>query len=833
MDAERFKRIVALTDRVVAEGASALAGADPADVREVELLLGSSSLPEPALAMRPAIGELLDRFIADDLPCTSRVRSADGPPQGAPVKPECAGYEIGRLLGSGGHADVWEATEAGGERRRVAMKVLTSARVSRRFTLEREVIGRLAHPGIAAILEQGTTLDGRPCMVMELVEGHPFTEACVRHALTVRRRVELIVEVCRAVDHAHVHGIIHRDLKPANILVAYRSGEWNSDASGAPLLRLCAKVIDFGVAKALEHAGDSVACARETLPGQLIGTLAYMSPEQRSGTTGLVTLAVDIYALGTVLYESLTGRHRWDLNGLSLLQALDAMAKLDPTPLSEAAPHLPRDLVAVVEKALAARPEDRYASMREFGDDLERWLAGEPVSVHSPGIGQRMLWLLRRHPRAASMLAALSAVGTISVALATHRSIEQTRLGVELANWCETSIALINDVAATPGSLEGRDRLSAFVTDQIDHLIELVHATGGIPQSRLDDIVANTYVVRSVVLRQKGEIEQAGELRRKAMALREAALLREPSDRARRDLAYATILVGDVHRERDDELGAIALYEAAHAIYLGLARRAGEDGEVAGEAGDFDAQVQLLWSHDRLCDVALARAGAAAHSGDSAAQEAWMGRAVEHAKAMESTLAAMRLALGLRREVGSAVSSQPTLARLLHAEVATRCRLIATSPPGLDELEFEAMHQAAVAVAEELCAVAPDNVIFLQQLTGRLASAAAFEHARGDLPAAMRLRERQRVALRQALDREPGDLDTRCRLAECFSALAVMCVSDGRFEDAERWIAIGRDAATLLVQLQPKNPAYRGAYDSFGDIEREIALRRNAMGPRS
>ncbi len=840
MDAERFRRIIDLADRTLVEGASALAGADPADVCEVESLLASPGGPEqpaePVLAMRPEIDAVLERLLVEGAGDggDGGTPASTGRDPAVPPRPTVAGYLVGRLLGSGGHADVWEATEVDGERRRVAIKVLTSSRVARRFALERDVVGRLAHPGIATILAQSTTDDGRLCMVMELVEGLPFHEACTHHALTVRRRVELIVEVCRAVEHAHVHGIIHRDLKPANILVACRGIEGDPGQSPRQPLRLSAKVIDFGVAKALEHAGASGGPDRETLPGQLVGTLAYMSPEQRSGTTGLTTLAVDIYALGTVLYESLAGRHRWEIRDLSIVRALDAMAQTEPTPLAEAAPHLPRDLVAVVERAVAARPEDRYASMREFGDDLERWLAGEPVTARQPGLVRRTLWLLRRHPRLASGIAAVITLGTLGLALMTYRSMEQRRLGIELANWCETSIALINDVAATPGSLEGRDRLSAFVTHRIDHLIELVHATGGIPQSRLDDIVAKTCIVRSVVLRQKGEIEEAGELRRRAMALREAALRRDPSDRARRDLAYATILVGDVHREEGDEPGALALYEAAHAIHVELADRALDRDRSLGEGRAFDDLVQLLWSHDRLCDVAIARSGHASDGQDATSGDAWRRRAAEHAAAMESTLAAMRSALGEgpdgrivpADERADAAHATPTLARLLHAEVATRCRQIATVPPGLAEEELQAMHETAVAVAEELCAVVPDNVIFLQQLTGRLASAAVFEQGRGDLAACLRYRERQRVALRQALDREPGDLDTRCRLAECLSALAMLGVTDGRIDEAERWIAIGRDTATLLVQLQPRNPAYRGVYDSFGHIEREIAVRR-------
>jgi hypothetical protein len=456
--------------------------------------------------------------------------------------------------------------------------------------------------------------------------------------------------------------------------------------------------------------------------------------------------------------------------------------------------------------------------MRDFADDLDRWLAGEPVSARQPGIVQRTRWLVRRYPKVASAAAASFVLAGLAIGLATHRSIEQTRLGIELATWCENSVALINDVAATPGSLEGRDRLSAFVIGQIDHLVELVNATGGIPRSRLDDIVAESSIARSAVLRQKGEIDEAGALRRRAMAVREAALAREPSDDARRDLAYATILVGDIHRERGDERGALGLYESAHAIYV----------ELVGRSDDaFDDSVQLLWSHDRLCDVALSQAAHAIAGGDAAAHARWLGRAAEHAGAMESTLAAMRAASAAQAAGDGSATGAQTLARFLHAEVATRSRLLATMPADRTVEELAELHRTTVALAEELCAVAPDNVVFLQQLTGRLGAAANFEWTRGDLAAALRHYDRQRVALQQALDREPGDLDTRCRLAECCAAISAMSVSAGRFEDAERWITLGRETATLLVQLQPENPAYRGVHESFGHIEQALRNRRD------
>ena len=332
-------------------------------------------------------------------------------------------FQIVRCLGEGGMGTVWEAEQQVPVRRTVALKLIRlgmhTREVVKRFERERQTLALLNHPNIAQVFEAGVTPSGRPYFVMERVSGCPISEACVAEALPLRERLRLFLEICAAVEHAHQKGVIHRDLKPSNILVG-----------GGRV-----KVIDFGIAKATHEAGDSLVTRR----AQILGTPAYMSPEQAQSAGAHLDTRTDVYALGGILYELLAGVPPFDATRLAKTSLADMQRILleeDPPAPSERVasreragerpdPAAPRsgdlrgDLDRVVMKALRKDREQRYSSAAALADDLRRHLSGEPVMAVPPTLGYRLGKFVRRNrvavAGAALTLAALVAGLAVSI----------------------------------------------------------------------------------------------------------------------------------------------------------------------------------------------------------------------------------------------------------------------------------------------------------------------------------------------------------------------------------------------------------------------------------
>ena len=280
-----------------------------------------------------------------------------------PVAARIGRYTVLGQLGSGGMGVVYLA-EQEKPRRQVALKVIAGTFVRdsslARFEREAELLGRLQHPGITHIYEAGVADYGfgpRPFIAMERIEGEPITVHARKAGLDARARVALLAQVCDAVEHAHQRGVIHRDIKPGNIFV---------DTHGNP------KVLDFGIGRALDEAGNA------TATGGVLGTLAYIAPEQL-GDSSQAGVRSDVYALGAVLFELLAGRTPHLVRELTLTDAIRVISEQGAPRLSAVNPEMKGDLDAVVGKALERDPERRYRSAGELGDDLRRWLSGEPI----------------------------------------------------------------------------------------------------------------------------------------------------------------------------------------------------------------------------------------------------------------------------------------------------------------------------------------------------------------------------------------------------------------------------------------------------------------------
>ena len=378
--------------------------------------------------------EFLDRGCAGDAMLRARVEALlalhdeasdflDVPlkPRGAILGEEKPGDQIGRYkvlqqIGEGGCGTVYMAEQMEPVRRRVALKVIkpgmdTKAVVAR-FGAEQQALALMDHPNIAKVFDGGATETGRPYFVMELVQGVPITKYCDAHSLPIRARLELFTPVCRAIGHAHHHGIIHRDIKPSNILVS------RHDKVPAP------KVIDFGIAKATQ--GRLTDATFLTSVEQLIGTPAYMSPEQAGLSPIEIDPRSDIYSLGVLLYELLTGRTPFDVEKL-VHSGFDEMRRrireveppcpsarlrtLERITLSTiarrrdtAAPELIKlvhgDLDWIVMRCLEKDRTRRYGSADELAADIVRHLGNDPVIARPPSPGYRISKAIRRNTRA-------------------------------------------------------------------------------------------------------------------------------------------------------------------------------------------------------------------------------------------------------------------------------------------------------------------------------------------------------------------------------------------------------------------------------------------------
>lgn len=332
-----------------------------------------------------------------------------------PEVPTVPDFQIQQLLGTGGFGEVYSAEQIRPIRRPVAMKILkrgmNSRQVMKRFEAERQALALMDHPNIATVYDAGETADKRQFVTMELVKGPPVTTFCDREEWKIRDRLELFITICDAVQHAHQKGVIHRDLKPSNILVA-------RDEAGEAAPR----VIDFGIAKALDEPLTNQTIVTQI--HQVMGTPAYMSPEQTDNRRATeVDTRSDIYALGVILYELLTGTVPFPKSkDDSVLEDWLFRIREDeperPSQRLEKVAHGPRrtwiretrgDLDWITLKALEKDPERRYDSARALADDIRRHLDFEPVLASPPGRFYRFRKMVRRHRVAAAFTASLAA----------------------------------------------------------------------------------------------------------------------------------------------------------------------------------------------------------------------------------------------------------------------------------------------------------------------------------------------------------------------------------------------------------------------------------------
>ncbi|HET7423268.1 MAG TPA: serine/threonine-protein kinase, partial [Gemmatimonadales bacterium] len=500
-------------------------------------------------------------------------------------------YSIVRELGRGGMGAVYLAERADGQyHHRLALKLIKrgmdTEQVLARFRAERQILASLDHPNIARLLDGGSTEQGLPFFAMEFIEGEPIDTYANRAGLSIEDRLRLFLQVCGAVAYAHQHLVIHRDIKPLNILVT---------SEGAP------KLLDFGIAKVL-HAGDD---ETSTVTGMRLLTPEYASPEQVEGRHA--TTVSDVYALGVVLYELLTGRSPYRLLSRAPRDVVEAVRTTDPDRPSQVGDdekvrrRLRGDLDTILLTALRKEPDRRYQSVEQFAADVRRHLDGLPVLARPDTFGYRAGKFVRRNrvPVAAGALVVLALVaGTIATAYQARQArAAQARAERRFADVRKLAHTVLFDYHDAIKDLRGarpvRERLVHDALGYLDGLAREAENDASLQRElaaayrRVGDLQSDA---------SGGDTEGAVRSYAKALAISETLLRADSTPEARGDVASTALALGNVVWERGNLPEGLAYAQRARALLEPL---------VAATPHDTDLRLQLSTAIDRLGQISL------------------------------------------------------------------------------------------------------------------------------------------------------------------------------------------------------------------------------------
>jgi serine/threonine protein kinase len=511
----------------------------------------------------------------------------------------CGPYLLESLLGTGGMGSVYLAERVDGEvAQRVAIKLLRpgadSIRSRERFLAERQILANLSHPHIAKLLDAGHREDGQPYLVMEYIEGKNIDVYAV--GLSIRLKVTLFLKVCAAVSYLHRNLVVHRDLKPANILVT---------PEGEP------KLLDFGIAKILDLISDPA------VTGMPMLTPDYASPEQALG--GPASTATDVYSLGAVLYKLLTGAppHRFkEDSGQDIVAVISAGRIMPPAQL---APALKGDIEIILLKALRREPQERYATIDQFSEDLENFLESRPIRARKTDTWYQGRKFLRHYWLPVTGIAlAIAGLSAGIFVVNREQAIAQQRF-VEVRQLADRFIELHDDVAKLPGSTKIREKM---VTTALDYLHNLSRSAGS-DSSLLGEI---GHVYEKVAEAQGapgqpnlGRADDALQSFKNAIAFESRAAALDPAYRIdvaffRSDFAYLAMLNGHFAEARNNLDAAAALLDQlrtedpGNAELLVLAARiAGNRGDLSETEGNFAQELEFFQKAAALHDEYLRR----------------------------------------------------------------------------------------------------------------------------------------------------------------------------------------------------------------------------------
>ena len=412
---------------------------------------------------------------------------------------EIGNYSLCRLVGEGGMGSVWEAQQSTPVQRQVAIKLIKAGMDTReviaRFESERQALALMNHPNIAKVLDAGTTQNGRPYFVMEWVSGHAINEHCDQKTLDIRQRLKLFQDVCDAVQHAHLKGIIHRDIKPSNVMV--------SQVDQKPIV----KVIDFGLAKATRQSLTNRTL--QTAFGQVLGTPAYMSPEQADLSRLDVDTRTDVYSLGVLLYELLVGVPPFDFNAIAKQgypEVIRTIREVEPPPITQRLQQvrnqaskiadvrgvdhssltqlLQGDLEIIVNKALEKERTRRYQTPRELADDIERYLTSQAIQARPASMVYRLKKSVQRNKTAYIALSLIATTILVGTGVSVWQAIRATKAEKDAAaqlvltrKALDSMSSLVVDELLTKQN-DVTDSMKKVLTDSLSLYEQLASLTG-------------------------------------------------------------------------------------------------------------------------------------------------------------------------------------------------------------------------------------------------------------------------------------------------------------------------------------------------------------------
>lgn len=767
---ERWEKIDAAVDEWLDGGDSS----GPADGAPLEDLLGSGTADSPLdRPLEHHLGELMD--LAFEEPRR----------RGLGVGDEVGPYRIEGVIGEGGMGTVFLAHRADGSfDRAVALKVLYRSPADegahRRFLQERQILAGLRHPHIARLLDGGV-VRGMPYLVMELIEGPPITTYARERRLGAEGKIRLLLQVCEAIRYAHRLGVIHRDLKPSNLLV-------EEGPQGEARL----SVLDFGIAL-VEDAELAF-----TATGQVFGTPGYMAPEQALGRRSDVDRRSDVYALGVVLYELLSGERPFD--GDDVPSILHKVLEGEATPLARHLPEVSRDLATITETCLRREPGLRYDSVRALAEDLESYLDGAPIRARPTGSLERWLRRARQRPRVAALVAGAAAVTLASLVLLLIVAVRYTR---DLQAERNAAIAarqdaeelldfMLQDLYAGLNRVGRLDLLEQVAGKSLDYFRSRPRGTSD------REIEARALALSNAgqVLEAQGDIDRAMEAYEENRRFFEELLEVDPRPRWRLRLGRALEALANAAEGRGDLRRARELADRALALSEGLGR------EEPPPRGWADLHFRSL------------------------ASKGWIAR----------ELASVEEALEALRQAEAFAAAQAT--REEAPEQWLHRRAVALSYIGLVHYQEGDLRAAlesfrpARRQCEELVERQPSNTLFreeLQLVLGRLGYALLDD---GRFEEANRVLDEARLQAETLVRFDPGNADWRRELSVAHSALAAARREMGDLPQALEALEASLEISRSLARRSPDSATLVNdlAWDllDLGRLQRALGRRGQA-----